>query len=108
MKVNGVVIEIADQCMYGLTTPNEIDGSPTPAQKPTKLSSNSWCRLQELITRCDESHEHQHLVSGRGKKAAEYPDKLCRAICRGLANQTRYDASSKVCTGGVSASASQS
>ena len=86
MKLDGVATEIADQCMYGLTTPSEIDGSPTPARKPTKLLSNSWCILQELITRCDKSHEHQHLVGGCRKKAVEYPDKLCRAICRGLAN----------------------
>ena len=108
MELPGLATEIADQCMYVLTTPSEVDGTPTLARKPTKFLSNSWCLLQELSTRCDKSHEHQHLVGGRGKKAAEYPDKLCRAICRGLANQKRYDASGKVCTGGMSASALQS
>ena len=93
--------EIADQCMYGLTTSGPTPGSVMPAQKPTRFLSNSWCILQELSTRCDRSHEHQQLVGGRGAKAAIYPDKLCRAICKGFANQKKYDQSYKVCSGGM-------
>ena len=40
-------------------------------------------------------------MGGRASKAAEYPDEFCRAICRGVANQTRYDLSGKVCTGSL-------
>ena len=100
--LDGVMIEVADQCMYGLTTPGEETGEPMPAKKPTKFMSNSWCILHELSTRCDKTHVHQVLMGGRGAKAAEYPDKLCRAICRGLANQKRYDASGKICSGPIS------
>ena len=85
--------------MYGLVTPTGTAGEVAPAKKPTKFMSNSWCILQELSVRCDGSHVHQHLVGGRAAKAQEYPDALCRAICRGLANQKRYDESGQVCSG---------
>ena len=101
MKSEGVVTSVADQCVYGLETPSKTDTGSAPAKKPTRFISNSWCIPHELATRCDDSHVHQHLVGGRAAKAQEYPDKLCRAICRGLANQTRYDEGGKVCTGGV-------
>ena len=102
IKSEGIMLSVADQCMYGLVTPSSATGEPTPAKKPTRFMSNSWCILHELSTRCDEGHTHQHLVGGRASKAQEYPDKLCRAICRGLANQKRYDEAGVVCTGGLS------
>ena len=102
LKSEGVMLSVADQCMYGLVTPFSVTGEPTPAKKPTRFMSNSWCILHELSTRCDEGHTHQHLVGGRASKAQEYPDKLCRAIGRGLANQKRYDEAGVVCTGGLS------
>ena len=104
-NLDGVMTQIADQCMYGLTTPG-LEG--LSAKKPTKFLSNSWCILPELFVRCDKQHVHQQLMGGRGAKAAEYPDALCKAICRGLANQKRYDASGKVCTGPVTANVLQS
>ena len=87
--------------MYGLVTRSGKHGETLPAKKPTRFMSNSWCILQELSVRCDHSHVHQHLVGGRASKAQEYPDELCRAICRGLANQKRYDETGRVCTGRV-------
>ena len=35
--------EAAGQCVYGLVTPTHQTGEAAPAQKPTKLMSNSWC-----------------------------------------------------------------
>ena len=40
-------------------------------------------------------------MGGRASKAAEYPDELCRAICRGISNPKRYDLSGGVCTGSI-------
>ena len=40
-------------------------------------------------------------MGGRASKAQEYPEDLCKAICRGLANQKRYDESGRVCTGNL-------
>ena len=78
----------ADQRKYGLVTPEPLpEKELMTAKKPTQFMSNSWCILHELATRCDKSHVHQELMAGRASKAAEYPDELCRAICRGLTNQ---------------------
>ena len=78
--------------MYGLVTSGPLpDKEPMAAKKPTQFMSNSWCVLHELTTRCDKSHVHQELMGGRASKAARCPDELCRVICRGLANQMRYD-----------------
>jgi hypothetical protein len=88
--------------MYGLVTPGPFsEKALMAAKKPTQFMSNSWCILHVLAARCDKSHVHQELMGGRASKAAEYPDELCRAICRGLANQKRYDLSGKVCTGSL-------
>ena len=46
--------------------------------------TNSRTLGAELQRRCDKSHEHQTLVDGRAKMAEQYPDGLCRAICRGI------------------------
>ena len=43
----GVLWQRADQCMYGLVTPDE-DGIDTSAKKPTGCLSSSWCILDEL------------------------------------------------------------
>ena len=51
--------------------------------------TNSQCIADELNKKCDGSHEHQALVSGRAKDAARYPEGLCRAVCRGLVKQRR-------------------
>ena len=46
--------------------------------------TNSRALGEELRRKCDGKHAHQSLVDGRAKLAAEYPEDLCRAICRGI------------------------
>ena len=101
MAMPGVGDAVADQCMYGLTTRGAPGESELPAKKPTRFVSNSWYMLQELSVRCDKSHQHQHLVGGRASRAAEYPDQLCEAMCRGLVNQLKYDRSGRICVSSV-------
>ena len=101
MKPEGVMTSVADQYMYGLETPFETETGSAPAKKPTMFIANGWRIFHELCTRCDHSNVHQRLVGGRATKSQEYPDGLCHAICRGLANQKRYDEGRKVCIGGV-------
>ena len=87
---------IGDQCQVGLVTP-AVGGGMAPALKPTRFASSAPRILDELDVRCPHNHKHQHLVGGRARAAAEYPDGLCEAICRGLVKQKREDASG--CTG---------
>lgn len=94
-RVPEVLWQRADQCMYGLVTPNDA-GISTPAMKPTGFLSSSWCILEELSLRCDHSHPHQQLVGGRAAAAALYPPALCKAICKGLVRQRAYDKSGLV------------
>ena len=39
--LDGVMTEIADQCMYGLTTQGQTPDSVMPAKKPTRCPSNN-------------------------------------------------------------------
>ena len=55
---------VADQCMYGLLTPDG-NGNMVEAKKPTKWASSSRHMLNRLNVRCDKFHSHQHLVGGR-------------------------------------------
>ena len=64
MKSEGVMVSVADQCMYGLETTANTKSGKALAKKPTKFMSNSWCILHELSTRCDQSHWHQALIGG--------------------------------------------
>jgi hypothetical protein len=98
-RLEGVMTQVADQCMYGLVSPTGNGKEVLPAKKPTRFMSNSWCVLQELSVRCDKSHIHQPLIAGKASKAQEYLDGLCRAICRGLANQKRYDEGGQISSG---------
>ena len=85
----GVDWQIGDQCQYGLVT-HDSEGREAPALKPTRFVSNAWCLLEELSKRCPRTHEHQALMGGRAAAAAEYPDGLCDAVCRGLVRQKEY------------------
>ena len=79
----GVQIVTADQCMYGLTTKSE-NGGEDPAKKPTKFMTNAGPLADLLRVRCDKSHVHQALVSGRCANAAFYPLKLIRTFLKGM------------------------
>ena len=91
MQLKGVEVTIADQCQYGLTTWSK-DGRLMPARKRTKFMTNCHEIAEELNRRCDGSHEHQQLISGRAAGAARYPDGLCIAVCKGLMKAMRNKA----------------
>ena len=71
MREPGVSDTVANQCMYGLVTPNAYRTELVPAKKPKIFMSNSWYVLGELSTRCDRSHAHQPLMGGQASKAQE-------------------------------------
>ena len=53
-------------------------------RKTTRLLTNSEEIVQATHHRCIGGHRHIHLVSGRAKAAARYPDQLCRAMIKGF------------------------
>ena len=83
LKRANVGVTVADQCMYGLTTKGP-SGEEVRAKKPTQWASSSPHMLRRLSTRCDGTHHHQHLISGRAAAAAYYPPKLISQILRGM------------------------
>ena len=84
----GVQVVTADQCMYGLKTWRKKGGKKdVAARKRTKFMTNAKAIAMELNQRCRGEHEHQPLVDGRAKEAAQYPEPLCEAICRGLVEE---------------------
>ena len=82
---------VTDQCMFGLETRGEQRGTKEPARKRTRFLTSSAEIARSLDRRCDGSHRHQPLVSGRATAAAQYPKGLCQAICRGLVKQLEMD-----------------
>lgn len=66
-------------------------GITKQAKKPTKFMTNSPCIAAELAVKCNRKHEHQALLGGRAERAAEYPEQLCKALCREIARQIKSD-----------------
>ena len=52
--------------------------------KPTRIITNVASVAQALRGRCNGSHRHVHLVGGKAKVAATYPELLCESILTGL------------------------
>ena len=62
----------------------------------TGFLTNSPCVAKQLERRCPnrpgvKKHDHVRLENGRARKAQEYPDGLCKAICRGIKEQLEAD-----------------
>ena len=92
-KKTGVVIQVADQCMYGLKTWGKDKRKRTEfARKRTKFMTNCPELAEELGRRCNNQHTHQQLINGRAKDASKYPEELRQAICRGLMKAKRAQA----------------
>ena len=86
-------------CQFGMTSRVGGAGSELgPVLKPTGFMTNSPCIARELAQLCPRDHEHVALVGGRAAAAAIYPEKLCIAICRGLAAQKRENKTRTIST----------
>ena len=91
IKQPGARTVISYLCMFGLTTEGSRPGVQMAARKRTKFMTNFPEVAQVLERRCDGSHQHQPLLQGRAKRAEEYTDELCKAICRGIKEQFKMD-----------------
>ena len=77
-------------CQFGmLSRVGGIGSELGPVLKPTGFLTNCPGIARELARTCPRDHVHVPLVGGRAAGAAIYPEKLCMAICRGLAAQKR-------------------
>ena len=81
-------------CQYGMESHVASNhGLMGLVLKPTGMLTIPWPLQRELRLRCTT-----HLVGSRAAAAQEYPNKLCEAICRGIANQKTNDVSLKFTT----------
>ena len=82
-------------CAYGKQFKDKH--RPGYAKKPTIFLTNSIMSAKALSRRCAENHRHAHLIEGRARAAAMYPQELCRTICRATFERAKADAGDVVC-----------
>jgi len=86
----GVEVSVADQCQYGLRTwGDKRKVKDRPARKRTRFMITSHEIAGELRRKCRGEHKHEHLMGKKAAEAAQYPEGLCKAICRGLIKEER-------------------
>ena len=101
LNLEGTMRVETHMCRFGMTT--TVKDKTMMVKKPTYFATNSWCIARELGRKCMGGHAHGHLMEGRAKAAAVYPDALCAAICRGLRIQLEHDRSGMVESGALHA-----
>ena len=94
LRQEGVTKVVGDQCRFGLKVHDGLREGP--ARKSTRFLKNSPCMAKQLQKRCpnrsgEKKHNHVRFENGRAKKAQEYPDGFCRAMCRGIKEQLEAD-----------------
>ena len=87
-EFNGVVYT-GHMCQFGMKSRDEH--GERLVLKPTGFMANSEEIGKELSKKCDRSHRHVQLISGRAHAAEIYPPGLCLAILRGLKTQMIKD-----------------
>ena len=91
----GVRIVASNMCSFGMAAWDQ-EGVGL-VRKDTFFMTNCPSVGRELGRQCTnrmgtKQHRHVVLTDGRAKVAAEYPDPLCDAICKGLKEQLAVDA----------------
>ena len=76
-------------CAFGMTSVDEHGRGHV--LKPTTFMTNSSHLARKLDKQCNRNHRHVHLMNGRAKDAAIYPDQLCNEICKGIREQIDHD-----------------
>ena len=67
------------------------------AMKLARFLTNPIATAKAPSRRCPGNHRHVHLVEGRARAAAIYPQVLLRAICRATLEQAKADAGDMMC-----------
>ena len=53
--------------------------------------TNSSKLANHLNKQCSRNHRHVHVVTGKAKNAAIYPDELCETTCKGIREELDRD-----------------
>ena len=89
MDQRGVCTSQGHMCRYGMTSKDQMGEGL--GKMPTQFMTNSPLLAKRLDLKCQGDHRHAQLIGSRTKKAQAYPDELCRAILKGLADQMGAD-----------------
>ena len=73
---------VAHIVRYGMQSSDELGADKV--KKPTGFLNNSLMLKDQLSNKCLGGHGHIQLVGGRARASQVYPDKLYRAILRGI------------------------
>ena len=79
LSLPGVTRVTCDMCAYGMN----VDGKGLN-KKPTGIATNGTNIARRMSRRCSGDHLHQVLMSGRPRKAQEYPKQFCTELVRGF------------------------
>ena len=81
----GITKSVAHLCRYVMTSKNGDDVGCV--KKPTGFLINSIHLMDQLQKTCMGGHRHVQHVGGRAKACQIHPQKLCRAMLRGICNE---------------------
>ena len=73
---------VAHMCRYGMKSSDELGSGRV--KKPTGFLTNSEYLRDQLSNKCLGGHRHIQLMGGKARACQVYPDKLCRAILKGI------------------------
>ena len=77
---------------------SETYGDRGLVKKPMGFMTSSKCVAAQLDRRCNGKHDHVHLVGLGASSAQVYPQPLCEAMLRGIAQQKARDACNQLIT----------
>ena len=76
---------VGHMCRYGMESKD--DQGTGLVKKATGFSTNSPFVRNELVKKCMGGHRHVALMGGRAEAFKNYPNKLCRAMLRGIQSE---------------------
>ena len=85
----GVQCVCGDMCTFGMLQSDEQGEGLI--KKMTGFMTNPPEVARELNQTRPGNHRHIHLFNGRAAKAQVYPEKLCKAMTKGLMNHMKVD-----------------
>lgn len=79
----------AHMCRYSMTSSDDMGVGLV--KKPTGFLTNSHHLREQLTKTCPGNHRHVQLTEGKTKACQVYPEKLVRAIRRGIQLELKHN-----------------